>query len=134
MRRIVRQGGDSTSKAEQAGNKQETPPRRLYRILDGAMIAGVCNGIAASFKVDVTLVRIAFVIAAFVTKGVAVIAYILMMFFVPEAKTPEARAAAAGTPFNAKEIIDRAKQVAKGQKKEWRRQWRQQRRQWQRYG
>ena len=43
-------------------NAQDTPPRRLYRIPDGAMIAGVCNGLAAYFHVDVTFVRIAFVV------------------------------------------------------------------------
>ena len=34
-------------------------PRRLYRIHEGAMIAGVCNGIAAYVNVDPTLVRLA---------------------------------------------------------------------------
>ncbi len=38
------------------------PPRRLYRIQEGAMIAGVCNGIAAHVNIDPTLVRLAFVV------------------------------------------------------------------------
>ena len=125
-----RERGESSEQpgAEETG--QRSTPKRLYRIVDGAMIAGVCNGLAAYFQVDVTIVRIAFVAAALLTKGFAIVAYIVMMFDVPEAKTPQARAAAAGTPFNAKEIIDRAKkQYAAGQK-QWRRQWRQQRRHW----
>src|SRR5208283_2077114 len=42
----------------------ETPgaPRRLYRISDGAMLAGVCNGLAVYVGVDATIVRIVFVI------------------------------------------------------------------------
>jgi phage shock protein PspC (stress-responsive transcriptional regulator) len=107
-------------------------PRRLYRIPDGAMIAGVCNGLAAYFRVDVTLVRIAFVLAAVLTKGVALLLYVLMMFIVPEATTAEERAAAGSAPFNAKEIIDRARrQYARGQR-HWRRQWRRQQRHWRR--
>ena len=107
-------------------------PKRLYRIPDGAMIAGVCNGLAAYFAVDVTIVRVGFVLAAIFTKGVGIIPYIVMMFVVPEAHTPEERAAAGGAPFNAKEVIDRAKkQYAEG-RRQWRRQWRQQQRQWRR--
>ena len=115
-----------------AGQKRAS--RRLYRIPGGAMIAGVCNGLAAHFQVDVTIVRIAFVLSALLTKGAAIVAYIAMMFVIPEANTPEARAAAAGAPLNAKEVINRArKQYAEGSK-EWRRQWRRQQRQWRRQG
>jgi phage shock protein PspC (stress-responsive transcriptional regulator) len=109
-------------------------PKSLYRILDGAMIAGVCNGIAAYLNVDVTLVRFAFVVAALITKGVAIIAYVVMMFAIPEADTPEARAAAAGPALNAKDVIDRVKkQYAEGGK-HWRRHWVRQRRHWRRHG
>lgn len=126
--------GGSASAGQKADDKQETPPRRLYRIPDGAMIAGVCNGLAAHLQIDVTVVRIAFVVAALITKGVGIIAYVVLMFVIPEANTPEARAAAAGAPLNAKDVIDRAKkQYAEGSK-QWRRHWRQQRRQWRRHG
>ena len=36
--------------------------KRLYRLYDGAMISGVCNGIAAYLNLDPTIVRLAFVI------------------------------------------------------------------------
>jgi phage shock protein PspC (stress-responsive transcriptional regulator) len=91
----------------------------LYRIPDGAMIAGVCNGLAAYVKVDVAFVRIAFIVAALLTKGAGIIAYVVMMFVIPEAKTPEARAAAAGPPLNAKDVIDRAKKQTAEGRKEW---------------
>jgi phage shock protein PspC (stress-responsive transcriptional regulator) len=92
-----------------AGEQQAMPPRRLHRIPNGAMIAGVCNGLAAYFRIDVTMVRIAFVAAAILTKGAGIMAYVFMMFVVPEAKTAEAHAAAAGEPLNAKDVIERAK-------------------------
>jgi len=121
--------GDSAGAGNTADEAQDVPPRRLYRIPDGAMIAGVCNGLAVYFQVDVTIVRVAFAAAALFTSGVGIIAYVIMMFVVPEAKTPEERAAAGGAPFNAKEVIDRAKKVAEGS-----RHWRQQRRKWRRHG
>jgi phage shock protein PspC (stress-responsive transcriptional regulator) len=127
-------GGAAAAPGSADRNARDAGPKRLYRIPEGAMIAGVCNGLAAFFGVDVAFVRIAFGIAVVLTHGAGILAYIVMMFVMPEARTPEARAAAAGTPFNAKEVIERAKrQYAEGQKA-WRRQWRQQRRQWQRHG
>jgi phage shock protein PspC (stress-responsive transcriptional regulator) len=110
----------------------EPRPKRLYRIGDGAMIAGVCMGLATYFSVDVTLVRILFALTAFFTKGLGFFAYIMMMFVVPEAKTSEERASAGGAPFNAKEVIDRAKLHYAEGTKQWRRHWRQQQRQWRR--
>jgi phage shock protein PspC (stress-responsive transcriptional regulator) len=125
----------------QRGTSTPPPPKRLYRIVDGAMIAGVCNGLAAYFHVDVTLIRVGFVVVALITKGVAILAYVVAMFVVPEANTPEEQAAAGGAPFNAKEVVDRVKrQYGEGSKhwnREWRRhrrEWRRRRRDWQRFG
>jgi phage shock protein PspC (stress-responsive transcriptional regulator) len=126
--------GQTGTAGERPAQQHRLPPRRLYRILDGAMFGGVCNGVAAYFHVDVTIVRIMFFVAAIVTKGVGILAYVAMMFVIPEAKTPEAHAAAAGAPLNAKDVIERAKkQYAEGSK-QWRRQWQRQRRLWRRQG
>lgn len=57
--------------------------KKLYRILPGKMIAGVCNGIAAYFDVDVTIVRVLFVLALFLTHGGMVLAYFVLMIIVP---------------------------------------------------
>lgn len=108
-------------------------PRRLYRIPDGAVIAGVCNGLAAYAGLDATLVRFGFVITALLTKGAAIVAYVVLMFVVPEAKTAEQRADAGGAAFNAKEVIERAKRQAAEGSRTWRREWRRQTRQWRRY-
>ncbi len=83
---------------------------RLYRIRDGAMICGVCNGLAAYLNVDVTLVRIGFVVLTLLSGGVVALAYFLMVIFVPRAGTPEEKAAAFGAPFTAQEFIRRAKE------------------------
>jgi phage shock protein PspC (stress-responsive transcriptional regulator) len=84
-------------------------PRRLYRIHEGAMIAGVCNGIAAYMNVDPTLVRLAFVLLT-VLWGTGVLVYLVMAIVVPEACSPEEKAAASGAPSTAQEFIRRAKE------------------------
>jgi phage shock protein PspC (stress-responsive transcriptional regulator) len=122
-----------------AGEKREddarsAPPKRLYRIPDGAMVAGVCNGLATYFQLDVTLVRIGFVVLALLTKGVGILIYVVMMFVVPEANTPEERAAAGGVPFNAKEVVDRVKRQYEQGSRHWNRAWRRKQRQWRRAG
>ncbi len=119
--------------AEKPRSTAKAAPRRLYRIGAGAMFAGVCNGLAAYFGVDVTVVRIGFAVAAVLTKGVGALVYVVMMFVIPEANTPEERAAATGVPFNAKEVLARAKtQYAEGSR-HLRKQWQEQR-YWRRYG
>ncbi len=106
--------------------------RRLYQIREGAMVSGVCNGLAAYFNIDVTIVRLIFVALAILTGGAWIFAYVVMMFVVPYAQTPEEHAAAHGWRFNAQELIDRAKQHYAQFKDgaHWRRQWREQRRFW----
>lgn len=84
-------------------------PRRLYRITEGAMIAGVCNGVAAYINVDVTFVRLGF---AFLTLlwGMGALIYLILAIIVPEAKTPAEKAAAAGMAATAREFIKRARE------------------------
>jgi phage shock protein C len=72
-------------------------PRRLYRLSDGKMVAGVCAGVAAYLGLDVGLMRAIAVIAAVFTGGFVVIAaYVALMFLVPVARTSTEIAAAHG--------------------------------------
>lgn len=87
-------------------------PKRLYQISEGALLSGVCTGIAVYFDVDVTVVRLLFVLAAVLTGGAAILAYIVMMFVVPYAQTPEEIAAAGGVPFNARVLVEHWKRKA----------------------
>jgi phage shock protein PspC (stress-responsive transcriptional regulator) len=83
-------------------------PKRLYRIREGAMIGGVCNGLAAYLGIDVTLLRILFAFLA-LTFGSGVLLYIVMMIVIPPAITPDEMAAAEGAPSTAEEFIRRAR-------------------------
>ena len=99
--------GASRRSAHQTG--AATAEKRLYQISDGALVSGVCRGIAVYLDVDVTLVRLLFVIAAVLTGGLAILVYVVMMFIVPYANTPEEHAAARGLPFNARVLVEQAK-------------------------
>jgi phage shock protein PspC (stress-responsive transcriptional regulator) len=120
---------DAAAPGERSG---AAAPKRLYQIREGAMISGVCKGIAAYLGIDVTLVRVAFVLLALITWGAWILVYIVLMFVIPYAHTTEQHAAAHGWPFNAQELIERAKQQLRDGEhlRQQRRQWREQRRQW----
>jgi phage shock protein C len=63
----------------------ETPYRKLYRSRTERMLAGVCGGIAEYSNMDPTLVRVLFVVLAFITGGGALLAYPVLWMIVPEA-------------------------------------------------
>ncbi len=86
--------------------------RKLYTLPKEGKISGVCAGLAAYFSVDVTLMRLLFVLLIFITQGVMVLVYIGMIVAMPTAKTPEEIAEAHGRPGTAKEIVDKVKYVA----------------------
>jgi phage shock protein PspC (stress-responsive transcriptional regulator) len=94
---------------EKTRTKPEGHPRRLYRINDGAMAAGVCNGIGVYLNLDPTFVRLAFVFLTLIG-GSGLIVYIVMAIVVPEARTAEEKASASGGPATAKEFIRRAQE------------------------
>lgn len=130
--------GNETPKADASG--EEKPYRRLYRIYDGAQISGVCNGLGVYFGIDPTLLRIAFVLLT-LAWGTGLLAYILMVFLIPAARTPEEKAAASGPSATAQEFIRRAKAGYyqgmrsfhdKQAHREWKRKFKQEMRTWKR--
>jgi len=132
-------GGHGAAGEEQAAGGGGTP-RRLYRIHEGAMIAGVCNGIAGYVNVDPTLVRLAFVFLT-ILWGTGLLVYLVMAIVVPEACSPEEKAAASGAPSTAQEFIRRAKggyyEAMKGfpdrkARREWKRRFKREMRGWSR--
>ena len=60
----------------------EVPPKRLYRILSQRKIAGVCAGFAKYLNMDVTLVRILWVLVTLLT-GMTLIVYIIAWIVLP---------------------------------------------------
>lgn len=96
------------------------PARRLYKIPEGAMVAGICNGVAAYFGLDAIMVRLGFFVISLVIALIALavhwfillpfLAYTVLAFTLPAANTAAERAAARGDPSTAQEYIRRAKQ------------------------
>jgi phage shock protein PspC (stress-responsive transcriptional regulator) len=122
-----------------AAGQPADPVRRLYRIYDGAILRGVCNGLAAYFGLDVSLVRIAFVVLTLFTAGTMGLVYLAMIFIVPVADTPDKKAAAFGGPSTAQEFIRRARAGYYGgmksfgdkqARREWKRRFRREMRDW----
>lgn len=58
---------------------------KLHRSKKNKIIAGVCGGIAEYFNVDVTLIRLAWVLAVFFG-GSGIVLYILAVVIMPEEK------------------------------------------------
>ena len=77
---VVDGRGDEWQAEEIAG---DTHARTLVQIREGAMVSGICNGLAAYFGMDVTLIRVIFVVLAIVSSGLFVLLYGVMMFLIP---------------------------------------------------
>lgn len=100
---------DSDAKQDAADAQNTDAPKRLYTLKEGAVLGGVCNGLAAYFNIDVTIMRLLFVVLAFVTSGFWILIYFIAMVVIPEAKTPEQKAELRGERFTATDVLDRAK-------------------------
>ena len=63
----------------------ERPARVLQQVSEGAMISGVCLGLARYFGLDVTLLRIAGVLLLLATGGGMILVYLALMLLIPYA-------------------------------------------------
>jgi len=84
--------------------------KRLFRSRKDKMIAGVCGGLGEYFKIDPVLIRLVFVILAFIN-AIGIIAYILLWIIVPM----EGRAKELGEVVkeNVEEMSQKAKNLGK---------------------
>ena len=57
--------------------------RKLYRSRSNRQVAGVCGGLAKRFNVDVTLVRVLFILLG-IFGGSGIVLYIAMWIIVPK--------------------------------------------------
>lgn len=145
-------GGSAGTGSSNTGTAAGDAPRRLYQIREGAVISGVCKGLAAYLNIDVAIIRALFVLLVIMTGGVWILVYVVMMFVIPYAQTSEQHAAAHGWPFNAEELVARAKahyaqfrengskwqrKAYREQRRMWRfqhKQWKEHQRAWERWG
>lgn len=151
MTRILEEMGPVEGEADAGAQQHQSgaapnhepyrPARRLYRIYDNGAWTGVSAGMAAYAGIDVAWVRVFWIVSGLFTGGFTCLAYLVMIFAVPVASTSEELAAAHGAPFNAQEVIDRARREAgrfaetssaqwRREERRWRRSWRRQERNW----
>jgi phage shock protein C len=64
-------------------NEPSSGAKRLYRIRDGRLVAGVCAGLAAYFGIDPTLVRLGFVFLT-VFGGFGILLYLGAWLVIPD--------------------------------------------------
>lgn len=57
--------------------------KSLYRLPKQGKITGVCAGLAEYFDIDVTIVRVIFVVMAFATGGAVILLYIILSIVLP---------------------------------------------------
>lgn len=65
--------------------------KRLFRNENDKVIAGVSSGVAAYMEVDVTIIRLLFVLSSIFLMGTGVLVYLIMWIVVPVNYDPKAR-------------------------------------------
>lgn len=78
-------GGAPSGAGAASGVGATASPRPLHQVSEGAVIAGVCKGLARYLGLDVTLVRLLALLLLFITGGGAVLVYLGMMLLLPYA-------------------------------------------------
>jgi len=82
------------SRTEPEEQKRKLPPvppkvrRKLFRTPWDKMLGGVCGGLGNYLGMDVTYVRLAWVLVTIITATVPCLAYLVLWIIVPEARTP----------------------------------------------
>jgi len=88
----------------------EPPPatatRRLEQISEGAVISGVCQGIARYLGVDVTLVRVIALVLLLVSGGTMIVVYLCMMLLLPFAAPQRGGEPVRRIPAKCREFVE----------------------------
>ena len=105
-----READDQTTRQEPpqneyhySGTDGENPVRKLFRDPDGKRIAGVCSGIALFLGVDVTLIRVIFLVAL-ICGSAGFWIYLVIWIAAPEARTAAEKCELRGIPATAENI------------------------------
>jgi len=70
-----------------AKNQLKNPQvKRLYRSKKNGTIAGVCAGMGEYLGIDVTVIRLLWILFTFLSIGAGILAYIIAWIILPEEK------------------------------------------------
>ncbi|MBU3672338.1 MAG: PspC domain-containing protein [Sinobacteraceae bacterium] len=78
-------GATHDNTANNAAAAEPVTRAGLEQLSEGAWISGVCNGLARSAGIDVTLTRVIALLLLFVTGGTMVVLYLALMLLMPYA-------------------------------------------------
>lgn len=95
--------GNAEGEYHYSGTDGENPARKLFRDPDGKKIAGVCSGLALFLGIDVTLLRIIFLVAL-ICGSAGFWIYLVIWIAAPEARTAAEKCELRGIPANAENI------------------------------
>lgn len=80
--------------------------RPLLQISEGAVISGVCQGLARYFGLDVTLLRIAAVLLLLVSGGAMILVYLVLMLLLPYAPAEHRGAPVRTIPARSRQLVE----------------------------
>ena len=99
--------GDESANNFQSSQEDKPKTRRqkkYYRDMDNRLLGGVAAGLAMFFNMDIALMRIIFVVLAFLTSGTFILIYLLMWIIVPKAVTTAQKLEMRGEDVNIETI------------------------------
>jgi phage shock protein C len=99
----VPNGGTAPEPAREAGRN---PARPLRQISEGAVVSGVCQGLARYFALDVTLLRVITVLLALLTGGGMILVYLALMLVMPYAPLDRAATPLRGLPAKCRSFVE----------------------------
>ena len=89
-----------------AGDMHAAPAAAaLQQVSEGAWISGVCNGLAQSSRLDVTLLRVIAVVLLVFTGGGMILLYAVLMLLIPYAPLSPNAAPLPWLPAKSREIV-----------------------------
>jgi phage shock protein PspC (stress-responsive transcriptional regulator) len=93
-----------------AAPQPEPPPRSsrhpFEQVSEGALISGVCLGLARYLDVDVTLVRIVALLLLFFTGGAMIFVYLILMLLLPYAPPKPGAPPIGKLPAKSREFVE----------------------------
>ncbi len=84
--------------------------KALFRDMDHSVIAGVAAGLAHYLGIDVTLMRLIFIVLLFVTHGSFILIYLLLWIVIPKAKTASDKLKMKGETVNVDNIVEQVEE------------------------
>ena len=72
------------SRSDKTEGEAKDSDRKLYRSRTQKMVGGVCGGLSEYFDIDVSVIRVLWVVGTLLSIGLGILAYIIMLIIFPE--------------------------------------------------